>query len=175
MRQGPAAASPSIACHQCRAVVVLQPFVSDPPALSWLSSGRWPCYWQPCSCHLSLCLRPGDVCRCFFGDFTDKAEEPTDRRYTEIPSVSTALAAVEEALADYNGTSKRPMHLAMFLYALEHVSRISRLMKQPGGHMLLIGVGGSGRQSLAKLAAFMAGVELFQVRPPLVEPALSEV
>jgi Holliday junction resolvasome RuvABC ATP-dependent DNA helicase subunit len=71
---------------------------------------------------------------------------------------------VEEALADYNGTSKRPMHLAMFLYALEHVSRISRLMKQPGGHMLLIGVGGSGRQSLAKLAAFMTGVELFQVR-----------
>lgn len=105
-----------------------------------------------------------DVCRCFFGDFTDKAEDPADRPYTEIPSVSSALAAVEEALADYNGTSKRPMHLAMFLYALEHVSRISRLMKQPGGHMLLIGVGGSGRQSLAKLAAFMTGVELFQVR-----------
>jgi dynein heavy chain len=102
--------------------------------------------------------------RCFFGDFTDKAEDPADRPYTEIPSVLAALAAVEEALADYNGTSKRPMQLAMFLYALEHVSRISRLMKQPGGHMLLIGVGGSGRQSLAKLAAFMAGVELFQVR-----------
>lgn len=124
--------------------------------------------------------------RCFFGDFTDKAEEPADRRYSEIPSVSTALAAVEEALADYNGTSKRPMHLAMFLYALEHVSRISRLMKQPGGHMLLIGVGGSGRQSLAKLAAFMAGVDLFQVslgrlsplwtlRAGLVLPAVLEV
>lgn len=102
--------------------------------------------------------------RCFFGDFTDKSDDPADRKYTEVPSVTAALAAVEEGLADLNAVSKRPMHLAMFQYALEHVSRISRLMKQPGGHMLLIGVGGSGRQSLAKLAAFMAGVELFQVR-----------
>ncbi len=92
----------------------------------------------------------------------DKAE-PGERQYAEIPDVSAALSAVEEALADHNATSKRPMPLAMFLFALEHVSRISRLMKQPGGHMLLVGVGGSGRQSLARLAAFIAGLELFQV------------
>jgi dynein heavy chain len=92
----------------------------------------------------------------------DKAE-PGDRQYAEIPNPQAALAAVEEALTDHNATSKRPMPLAMFLFALEHVSRISRLMKQPGGHMLLVGVGGSGRQSLARLAAFMAGLEVFQV------------
>jgi dynein heavy chain len=103
------------------------------------------------------------MARCFFGDFTDKALEPADRQYAEVPGVPAALAAVEEALADYNATSKRPMALAMFLHALEHVSRISRLMKQPGGHMLLIGVGGSGRQSLARLVSFMSGLELFQV------------
>jgi hypothetical protein len=89
--------------------------------------------------------------------------EPGDRQYAEIPNAQTAMAAVEEALADHNATSKRPMPLAMFLFALEHVSRISRLMKQPGGHMLLVGVGGSGRQSLARLAAYMAGLEVFQV------------
>lgn len=115
-----------------------------------------------CAPQTNLCCRCCG-CRCFFGDFTDKAPEPVDRKYTEIPSVPTALAAVEEALADYDATSKRPMQLAMFLYALEHVSRISRLMKQPGGHMLLIGVGGSGRQSLARLVAYMSGLELFQV------------
>lgn len=89
--------------------------------------------------------------------------EPGERKYAEIPNAQTALSAVEEALTDYNATSKRPMPLAMFLFALEHVSRISRLMKQPGGHMLLVGVGGSGRQSLARLAAYMAGLEVFQV------------
>ena len=61
------------------------------------------------------------------------------------------------------GLSKRPMNLAMFLFAVEHVSRICRVLSQPGGNMLLVGLGGSGRQSLARLAAFICGMEVIQV------------
>lgn len=64
---------------------------------------------------------------------------------------------------DHNAMSKRPMNLAMFLYAVEHISRIARVLKQPGAHMLCVGVGGSGRQSLSRLAAFISGMETFQV------------
>ncbi len=73
------------------------------------------------------------------------------------------MTTMEEYLTDFNATSKRPMNLAMFLFAVEHVSRICRLLKQPGGNMLLVGVGGSGRQSLTRLAGFICGMEVMQV------------
>ncbi len=46
---------------------------------------------------------------------------------------------------------------------MEHVSRIARVLRQDGGHLLCAGVGGSGRQSLARLAGFISGMEVFQV------------
>jgi dynein heavy chain, axonemal len=62
---------------------------------------------------------------------------------------------VEEYLEDYNSVSNAPMKLVMFLDAIEHVARVTRVIRLPLGNALLLGVGGSGRQSLTRLAAFM--------------------
>ncbi|XP_015730362.1 dynein heavy chain 12, axonemal isoform X1 [Coturnix japonica] len=98
----------------------------------------------------------------FFGDYINSDFEEEENLYVEIPSIQMFGEVVEQYLDEYNQINKTRMNLVVFRYVLEHLSRISRILKQSGGNALLIGMGGSGRQSLTRLAAFMSKMCVFQ-------------
>ncbi|XP_053545345.1 dynein axonemal heavy chain 12 [Bombina bombina] len=107
-------------------------------------------------------LSEEDIRNLLFGDYMNPDLEGDERLYAEIPSVQQFSDVVERCLEEYNQTHKTRMNLVIFRYVLEHLSRICRILKQPGGNALLVGVGGSGRQSMTRLATAMAKMNIFQ-------------
>ncbi|EPY29285.1 hypothetical protein STCU_04632 [Strigomonas culicis] len=73
-----------------------------------------------------------------------------------------AGAFLQKKLSEYN-ESFAAMNLVLFNQAIEHVCRIARITSNPRGNAFLVGVGGSGKQSLARLASFINGQDIFQI------------
>ncbi len=95
-----------------------------------------------------------------FTDIMDKEESSRElRSYDEIPWGDRKLleSQIQDLLEEYNAVNLKPMNLVLFDYAVVHFLRICRILRMSRGNCLLIGVGGSGRQSLSKLAIASMG------------------
>ena len=109
-----------------------------------------------------------------FGDLEwDKvSEEPNlqchfaqgvgDPLYAPVKSWEDLQGIMSEALTSYNEVNAA-MNLVLFQDAMRHVCRINRILENPRGNALLVGVGGSGKQSLSRLSASISGLDTFQI------------
>ena len=95
-----------------------------------------------------------------YGDLEEKAPFV----YEACPSVDTIRKITEKKLEGYNEKNpSKKMELVIFDDALFHLLRITRVINSPSGNILLVGVGGSGKKSLSKLAAFICEHTFFQI------------
>ena len=82
--------------------------------------------------------------------------------YLGVKNSEEITDVLNAKLEEYN-ESNTIMDLVLFRDAVAHVCRIARIIAQPRGNALLIGVGGSGKQSLSRLATFICGYEIRQL------------
>jgi len=133
-----------------------------------MKTASYSCLRQPMDVYLSdlmpveeSFLNTDHLRNLFYGNYMDP--DINKKIYDEVHSEKQLIQRMDYYLNEYNTMSKNPLSMVMFKFAIEHVSRVSRVLQQDNGHLLLVGIGGSGRQSSTKLATFIAGYKIFQV------------
>ncbi|KAG5345241.1 DYH1 protein, partial [Acromyrmex charruanus] len=94
----------------------------------------------------------------FYSDFCNTVGD-----YEEITDIEKIRNILLDYLDSYNDLSTSPMQLTFFEDAINHICRITRILRQPGGNALLLGISGSGRRSLTKLSSHIKEYNCYQI------------
>ncbi|XRB20985.1 dynein heavy chain [Pseudoscourfieldia marina] len=99
----------------------------------------------------------------FFGGYMRMGATGDDRVYEQVLDTDKMHNILLAYLEDYNASATNQMNLVFFADAMEHLVRLCRILRQPRGNAMLVGVGGSGKQSMTRFACFMAEYKCFSI------------
>ncbi|XP_023930267.1 dynein heavy chain 6, axonemal [Lingula anatina] len=99
-----------------------------------------------------------------FGDFSHMDDATTGKIYRPITDTVKLCRTLEEHfMTQQNIGNVQASQIVFFKEAVEHITRAARVFRQPGGHMLLVGIDGTGKSTTVQLSAHIAGCELFKL------------
>ncbi|KAJ6638438.1 Dynein axonemal heavy chain 6, partial [Pseudolycoriella hygida] len=116
-----------------------------------------------------------------FGDFMLFGQAKENRIYEEIKDMDKLKSVLVDYMEDYNTVTGLDVTLILFQDAIEHVTRLARLLRGDRGNGLLIGkfteshhdiqiifynfvgLSGMGKQSLTRLAAHINNYQIMQI------------
>ena len=99
-----------------------------------------------------------------FGDYRTALKEDEPKIYEDLDDYQVVKSIFEEVLIEFKEQYGGQKDIVLFDNALEHLTRIYRVLRLDRGHLLLIGAGGSGKKLLAKIAAFTAKYQIFEIQ-----------
>lgn len=86
--------------------------------------------------------------------------------YMESRSNDQLRQSLGKVVETYNQSKTRgraKLDVLLFDYLLQHMARVSRIIAKPEGNGLLIGLGGNGRKTIAKLATYINECQQFRI------------
>ncbi|CAG9136919.1 unnamed protein product [Plutella xylostella] len=92
-----------------------------------------------------------------FGDYRNALDEEETRYYEDLLDYEAVYFLFQEILDEYIERLGKKISIVLFEDCLEHLTRATRLLRMRRAHAMLVGVGGGGKKSIARLAAFAAG------------------
>ncbi|RVE46462.1 hypothetical protein evm_008872 [Chilo suppressalis] len=133
-------------------------------------------FWKTASQELPDVVSEFPTEETFFVNFLREPVDPTGEEdeedfstdapkiYEELPSWDFVLSKLA-GFQDLFNEQIRGAHLDLVFFhdAMVHLFIISRIINTPRGNALLVGVGGSGKQSLTKLASHIANFSFYQI------------
>lgn len=99
------------------------------------------------------------------GDEPDDFDFSPPKIYEPVPVLGNLQDRIQLRLDEHDDRSRDgKLRLVLFDQAVRDIAKMARVLSNEQGNALLLGVGGSGKRSLSKLASYIVGNSVFRIQ-----------